>query len=640
MSPLTDPDFSGRHLREVLRQRPDLCEAEHYQQGLEVVHDAGVQLAFDGEHPDVPAALAAHARRMRQRIYRAGERVYCAVGYALANVVIVRGDQALIVLDTTESHTSAVQILQDFRAAVPEVAEWPVAALVYTHNHSDHINGARAFVNEEDVQAGRTQIIAHSTLMRAISDNASVVAPILATRSVYSFGALLPPGPKGSVSAGIGPRIINSQVSFLPPTRTFDEQLDITLAGVRFEFRHAPSETDDEIVAWLPDEHTLLSAEVIQGECLANVHTIRGTRYRDPLQWVDTLDAMRQRHAAQPVRWMVPAHGRPVSGAASISELLTAYRDAIAFIHDQAVRFINHGATPDELADWLPALPPHLARHAWLGEYYGTVKHSVRQVFSGLLGWFDGDPATLDPLPPQARAQRWVQLAGGREAVLRELSACEARALAPETERRAALDEHRWIAELAGQLLRLDPMDDTARQTKARALRQLGLATLNTNWRHWYLSSALELEGRFAQVPFKGNGLAVRDIWMAVEPRQLLRNLGVRLQAERCLNLHQQLTLDFTDRPVCAMLEIRRGVLQITLHAPDQAKDQTGDQAGLRLRTAWPTWLRQMALGWPELAHQLDHGEVQLTGGTPEALMAFLDCFEKPAERMPWLATR
>ena len=636
MNTLTDPDFSGRHLREVLRQRPDLCEAEHYQQGLEVVHDAGVQLAFEGEHPDVPAALAAHARRMRQRIYRAGERVYCAVGYALANVIIVRCEQALVVLDTTESHTSAVQILQDFRAAVPEVADWPVAALVYTHNHSDHINGARAFVSEKDVQAGRAQIIAHRTLMRAISDNASVVAPILATRSAYSFGALLPPGPQGSVSAGIGPRIISSQVSFLPPTLTFDAQLDITLAGVRFEFRHAPSETDDEIVVWLPDEQTLLSAEVIQGECLANVHTIRGTRYRDPLQWVDTLDAMRERHAAQPVQWMVPAHGRPVGGAESIGELLTAYRDAIAFIHDQAVRFINHGATPDELADWLPALPPHLARHAWLGEYYGTVKHSVRQVFAGLLGWFDGDPATLDPLPPQARARRWVQLAGGRDAVLHELSACEDRARASDTERSAALDEHRWIAELAGQLLRLDPADEKVRQTKARALRQLGLATLNTNWRHWYLSSALELEGRFAQVPFKGNGLAVRDIWMAVEPRQLLRNLGVRLQAERCLDLHLQLTLDFTDRPLCAVLEVRRGVLQITLPAPDQPRQVSG----LRLRTAWPTWLRQMALGWPELQAQLGNGEAQLTSGHPEELMAFIGCFEPPAEHMPLLATR
>jgi alkyl sulfatase BDS1-like metallo-beta-lactamase superfamily hydrolase len=636
MSLLSDQEFSGRNLREVLRRRPDACEAEHYHEDLVVVYDGGVQLAFDASHPDVPTQLAAHARRMRQRIYRAGERVYCAVGYALANVIIVRCEGALVVLDTTESLQSAAQILQNFRSAVPEVADWPVAAMVYTHNHSDHINGGRAFVDEEDVQAGRTQIIAHATLMRAVSDNASVVAPILATRSAYSFGALLPHGPTGSVSAGIGPRIINSSVSFLPPTLTFDDQLDISLAGVRFEFRHAPSETDDEIVVWLPDEATLLSAEVIQGECLANVHTIRGTRYRDPLQWVDTLDAMRAQHARRPVQWMVPAHGRPVGGAASISELLTAYRDAIAFIHDQAVRFINHGATPDELADWLPALPPHLARHAWLGEYYGTVKHSVRQVFSGLLGWFDGDPATLDPLPPQARAQRWIALAGGRDVVLQSIQACEARAIAPDTARNDALDEYRWIAELAGQLIRVDTDDVQVRQTKARALRQLGLSTLNTNWRHWYLSSALELEGRFDSVPFKGNGLAARDIWMSVEPRQLLRNLGVRLQAERCLDLHLRLTLAFTDRPLSAVLELRRGVLQIDM----QSQDIQSDLPSLHLRTAWPTWLRQMALGWPDLRHLLKQGEIQLIEGSDEQLLAFVDCFEKPAERMPMLATR
>ena len=129
MSLLHDPGFSGRHLREVLRLRPDTCDAEHYQDGLVVVHDSGAQLAFDGEHVDVPAQLSAHARRMRQRIYRAGARVYCAVGYALANVIIVRCEGALVVLDTTESHTSAAQILQDFRAAVPELADWPVAAL-------------------------------------------------------------------------------------------------------------------------------------------------------------------------------------------------------------------------------------------------------------------------------------------------------------------------------------------------------------------------------------------------------------------------------------------------------------------------------------------------------------------------------
>jgi hypothetical protein len=58
------------------------------------------------------------------------------------------------------------------------------------------------------------------------------------------------------------------------------------------------------------------------------------------------------------------------------------------------------------------------------------------------------------------------------------------------------------------------------------------------------------------------------------------------------------------------------------------------------VRTDWPTWLRQMALGWPDLSHLLIKGELQLIEGSDEQLLAFVDCFEKPAERMPLLATR
>jgi alkyl sulfatase BDS1-like metallo-beta-lactamase superfamily hydrolase len=188
--------------------------------------------------------------------------------------------------------------------------------------------------------------------------------------------------------------------SFFAPTRVFDDALDIVLAGVRFQFRYAPSAADDEIVMWLPDLGVLLSAQVIQGECLANVLTLRRTRYRAPVRWYQTIDMMRGFGAAH----MVPAHGRPVSGAAAVAEVLTVYRDAIQFIHDQTISHMNFGMTPDELAEAIPALPPHLAHHAWLGKHYGTVKHSVRHVWSGQPGWFDGDPASLDPLPRAERA--------------------------------------------------------------------------------------------------------------------------------------------------------------------------------------------------------------------------------------------
>ena len=89
--------------------------------------------------------------------------------------------------------------------------------------------------------------------METVINNANLVAPILAARSAYSFGTLLPAGATGKVNAGIGPVLIAEAASFLAPTHVFDDTLDIVLAGVRFEFRYAPSEADDEIVMWLPE---------------------------------------------------------------------------------------------------------------------------------------------------------------------------------------------------------------------------------------------------------------------------------------------------------------------------------------------------------------------------------------------------
>ena len=36
-------------------------------------------------------------------------------------------------------------------------------------------------------------------------------------------------------------------------------------------------------------------------------------------------------------------------------------------------------------------LPPHLANHPYLIEYYGTVEWSVKAVYHGYLGWFRWD---------------------------------------------------------------------------------------------------------------------------------------------------------------------------------------------------------------------------------------------------------
>ncbi|WP_144157680.1 alkyl sulfatase dimerization domain-containing protein [Paraburkholderia sp. BCC1885] len=594
-------------------------DAPHVGEPLDVAFDAGVNLAYAVAAPTVPPRLTEHSRRMAQRIYRVAERVYCAVGYAIANIIFVVGDDGIVVVDATEAVSAAKRIYEDFCAIDPLHAELPVKAVVYTHNHTDHTGGVRAFVDEAALEAGRIEIIAHRTLMDTVINNANLVAPILATRSAYSFGTLLQPGPTGKVNAGIGPVLIAEPASFFAPTRVFDDALDIELAGVRFQFRYAPSEADDEIVMWLPDLGVLLSAEVIQGECLANVHTLRGTRYRDPVRWYQTIDMMRGFNATH----MVPAHGRPVSGAAAVADVLTVYRDAIQFIHDQTIRHMNFGMTPDELAEAIPALPPHLAQHAWLGEYYGTVKHSVRQVYSGQLGWFDGDPASLDPLPRTERARRTVAMMGGTQTV---------RAAA-----RVALGDAdwRWAAELSTLLVRLDLDDTDARKIKAEALRELGYRTENTNWRNWYLSAARELERAYDDLPFAGSAsLASSDVLRAQPLRNVFQRFSVCIDPARCVDLHETLVFRITDRDETYALELRRGVLQVHEGAPASA-DHT---LQLALDTATLYGLLRDVAG--QLPAKLESGAIKLERGAFEKLRVFFDSFDRPMRRMPALASR
>lgn len=613
----------GRPLQALLTHRVAQGNFDHYYEGVEVAHDAGRTLAHVADGPTVSPRLAIHSRRMAQRIYRVAERVYCAVGYAIANVIFVVGDDGLIVIDTTESKEGGDAALADFLKAAPVAAQLPVRAVVYTHNHSDHIGGVRAFADEARVKSGDTWIIAHETLMETVINNAALVGPILSTRAAYSFGSHLETGPEGTLNAGIGPILARGKSTFLPPTHTFKDRWDVMLAGVRFEFLYAPSEADDEIVMYLPDLKVLLSAEVIQGECFANVHTIRGTRYRDPVQWVRSIDMMRSVVEAQSAAFMVPAHGRPVAGNANIAELLAAYRDAIAFTHDQAVRFINKGYTPDELAEILPALPPHLAQHAWLGEYYGTVKHSVRQVFSGQIGWFDGDPATLDPVPRAERARRLVALMGGAARVAEEA--------------RGALKsgDPRWAAELASYLVRIDTNDAGARQIKADALRTMGFESDNINWRNWMLTAARELEGKYDNLPYRGGaGFSSEDILAGLPLDSLLQFLAVRVAAERCLDQHHVIEITFMPDAKSFVLELRRGILQV--HAEPNAAIKS--RAGVALEITRKGFIA-IGRGTP-FAELASSGAASISRGAPQALAAFFACLEAPPKHPAKLASR
>lgn len=421
--------------------------------------------------------LAEHTKHFAQKVYQVAGNVYSAVGWQLGNVAMIEAPQGLIIIDTGEAVSESRKIMAEFR----KISDKPVRAVVYTHFHPDHINGVKAFVTEEQVCSGEVQIIAHETLLANVVAQGALVGPILSVRSGYSsgysFGAGLPDSDHEQMNAGIGPLAKVEASTFIAPTLTFKDKLDTRIAGLDLQFLHVPSEAPDEITVYLPDNRVLISAEVEQGPTLPNIHTLRGTMFRDPVVWVESLDKLRTYKAEH----MVPLHGRPVSGQDKVEEVLRMTRDGIASIHDQSVRWMNKGLTPDELVEKVK-LPPHLAGYTpYLREYYGTVKHSVRQIYNGYLGWFQGDPVSLDPLPPKDKAERLIALMGGREKLL--LAAGEA----------YLKGDYQWAAELSSFAIQIDNEDKLARDIKARRFRKLGYASMNINWRNWYLMSAMEL---------------------------------------------------------------------------------------------------------------------------------------------------
>lgn len=572
------------------------------------VAGSGENLAYDEPASTIHPKLTEHSRKMAKRIYRSADVVYCAVGYGIANMTMIEGTDGVVIVDVLEAVENAREVMAEFR----KITAKPVVAIVYTHNHYDHVMGAEGVVSREDVESGRVRIYSHERLIEGLEKQLSVVGEAIGVRSLYTFGGFLEKGPRGSVNEGIGPTLFTGSPGFIPPTDTFRDRLGVDVAGLHLELIYAPSETDDEIVVWLPERRLLQSAEVIQGEAFPNLYTIRGTTYRDPVQWYESIDRLRELGA----EFMVPSHGRPVEGKAEIESLLTAYRDAIQFAHDEAVRLINRGYTPDELAEALPALPPKLAAHPWVEEFYGTVRHSVRGFYAGYLGWFEGDPTFLDPIPPLERARRHVALMGGRDTVLAAAGkACDA-------------EDYRWCAELLTYVIRIDHDDRAARNLKAEALRQLGFQQKNINWRNFYLTAALELEGALDESRFDiGRGIAVLSRLPFVS---LLEKIALRLDPEKAGDTHMTLAIRLTDRQQDYALEIRRGVVQLHHRLP-AAVDVT--------LAAEETTMRRILLRQTSFLKELVLRRVEVIGDKTD-LSRFFGYFDPPPDRPPAIVVR
>ena len=499
---------------------------------------------LQGEVPDtVNPSLWRQARLNAEHhgLYEVVDGIYQVRSFDIANMTLIRGDSGWLVIDPLTSEESSRAALE---LANRHLGRRAVQAVIITHSHADHFAGIYGVITPEQAASGQLPILApEGFVQEALSENV-MAGNVMNRRATYMYGNLLPPGPDGFVSTGLGAALSLGTTGFVQPNDLIrktgeSRQLD----GIEIEFQMTPgSEAPAEMVFYFPRFRALCMSEITSHH-LHNVYTPRGAQIRDALAWSaqiqESIDLFGNRLEVQ-----FASHHWPIWGRDRAIEYLSRQRDLYKYIHDQTLRLANHGYTKEEIADRI-RLPRSLDRLFYNRGYYGTLHHNARAVYVRYLGYFDGNPAHLYPLPPADAASRYLAFMGGADAVVRKAEASMAEG------------DYRWVVEVLNHLVMADPDHQAGRALLADALEQLGYQAESAPWRNFFLSGAQELREGLPQGSAYGpsEGMARN---MPLD--NLFQVLAVRLNGELAEGLLLHLNLAFSDAQT-TLLSIENSVL-------------------------------------------------------------------------------
>ncbi len=539
-------------------------------------------------------------------LFEVTEGIYQVRGYDLSNISFVRGDTGWIVLDpliTVEAARAALALVNETLGARP------VVAVIYSHSHVDHFGGVRGVVDPDEVAAGRVRVIAPEGFVHhAVSENV-LAGNVMQRRAAYMFGRLLPPGERGRVDSGLGKATSVGQVSIIEPTDVIRKTgMILTIDGVEIVFQNTPNaEAPAEIMFYFPQHKAFYVAEEANA-VLHNLYTLRGAQVRNGSDWAAWLDEAIDLFGDE-YEMVFGGHHWPRWGRQEATAYLASQRDLYKFIHDQTLHLANQGLTPLEIAERL-RLPDALGKEWFNRDYYGTVSHNSRATYQLYLGFFDGNPANLNPHPPEQAGRRYVELAGGADALLAHA--------------RSAFEEgdYRWVAEVVKHLVFAEPRNRAARWLEADALEQLGYQAESGPWRNFYLTGARELRESDSKGSPGAVATASPDILAGMSSDMFFDYLAIGLDGEEAGDVNMTIEIEFLDRKEQWLLEISRGVLRYY-------KDRRVNDPTLALRISRTDFVALLsgAVSFPKL---LRDDRAELDGGLI-ALARFGGLFERPA---------
>ena len=539
---------------------------ERAQQGLIATHQTGrIELngravwdtgSHDFLREEKPAPETVHPGLWRQGklnaihgLFEVAEGVWQARGYDISNITFLETPNGWLIIDPLTTSSTAEACLQ---LANQTLGERPVHTVIYTHSHLDHFGGILGVTSQEEVEAGNVRIIAPDGFLEEVVRENIIAGPMMARRAHYQFGPLLPAGPTGQVDIGLGQSLPLGASYLIPPTETvYETGTELDIDGLKVVFQNTPdAEAPSEMNFFFPDKRLLCMAENCT-HTMHNLYPIRGAQTRDALAWSKYIHEALLLWGEQ-TETMFATHHWPRFGNQEVREFLCLQRDVYRWQHDQTMRLANMGYVPTEIAEMLK-LPEEYLNESHVQGYYGTVSHNTKAVYTKYLGWYDGNPSNLNPLPPVEAGEKYVEYMGGTEELIGKAT------------KAFEEGEYRWVVQVMNHAVFADPTNTTVRNLQADAFEQLGYQSESGTWRNAYLTAARELRYGSLRIPASMG----RQIAHAITIDQLFDMVGVRFNPKKFNHGPTRINWHFTDLEEDHVLGIERS----TVHHDPNASD-------------------------------------------------------------------
>ena len=536
-----DFDEQARGLIAEMPERKIMADAGHVawdKSAFDFIDEAD---EFDSIHPSLTRIAQLN---QNYGLYEVIPGIYQVRGFDLSDISFVRGKTGWIAIDplvSAECARAAWELFSEHRGE-----GLPITAVIYSHSHGDHWGGVRGIIDEDDVRAGKVEVIAPRAFMEhTISENV-FAGNAMNRRLFYQYGILLPVAQHGFVNQGLGKRVSAGSVGLIPPTKIVEDDIEeFDVDGVRMIFQNTPNtEAPSEMNTYIPDMKALWMAENVTAT-LHNIYTLRGAPVRDALRWSKYISRALYLYG-QDADVMFASHHWPRWGNDRVQEVLKAQRDLYAHMNNHSLHLANQGVTINQIHNVYE--PSKGLQQTWHTRgYHGSPQHNSRGVVQRFLGFWDCNPATLIPLSPEDSAPLYVEMMGGKEPIMAK-----------------GLELHNAgkyfeASEILNKLFFADPSDQEVKDLLADVYEQIGYQQENPGLRNSFLSGAYELRTGIPQGDTPST--TGPDVIRAMSTELFLDFLAIKMDTRKAEGLEFTMNLVTPDNGQKFAIELSKATL-------------------------------------------------------------------------------